>query len=276
MNTDSAITDDDISWINTYRKTVVETYSNRFQENEDRFADWQRLIDSFSGAVEAVLRHGREKFHAVDEAHNELCIAHVFLSNPDPSFVSLEYEPALSGTDKSIDFRAVTEDGRVVYIDVKTIKPKPTDRWDQYERALKEGWLPENVKVLLSEEWHGGELWHNMFAARSRMLEYALELEQKITDANLAGDKTTFVLALCGEGFYWHQDELEDFVSFYRTGQHREDDPFREAEAKYIEDQRISLLRSISNFACMRRIQGNIDCKRMNWNVLPPIFTDFH
>ena len=275
MTTESKLTDDEVTWIKSYKTAVVDAFNARFEENSERFQHGQRLVGRFSEAVEAVLQHARAKFHAVDEVHNELCIAHRLLSNSDPTFDRLEYEPTLTGTAKSIDFRASVEGGQTVYVDAKTIKPTPRDRWEQYERAVKEGWFPDNVQVLLSNEWLGGELWHNMFAARSRMLEYTVELEQKIADAGLAGDDTAFVLALCGEGFHWHQDELEDFVSFYRTGHHRVDDPFSQAETKYMQDQGICFSRTISHFACMRRTQGDIDPKRLNWNVQPPSVSAF-
>ena len=45
------------------------------------------------------------------------------------------------------------------------------------------------------------------------MLEYSLELEQKIAGAGLATGDTICVLALCGDGFHWHRDQLEDFVA---------------------------------------------------------------
>ena len=71
------------------------------------------------------------------------------------------------------------------------VKPKPRDRWEQYQRDEKEGWFPENVQVGLENNWLGGELWHNMFATRSRMLEYAVELETKIAKAELTAEVGT-------------------------------------------------------------------------------------
>jgi hypothetical protein len=123
----------------------------------------------------------------VDEAHNELCVASAILANEKPHTARLEYEPPLQDCKKSIDFRATAEDGSLNYVDVKTIKPLSKDRWDQYEKAREEKWLPENVHVILEKEWLGGEMWHSMFAARGRMLEYALELEAKIAEATLSG-----------------------------------------------------------------------------------------
>jgi hypothetical protein len=222
------------------------------------------------------LKVGRGKFSAVDEAHNELCIAAAILRNPNPEFSVLEYEPLLDRCSKSIDFRAKTTDDLTLFVDVKTIKPMSKDRWEQYEKALEEGWLPNNVKLLLSREWLGGELWHNTFAARSRFLDYALELEQKIADCKLQAEKTFFVLFFCGEGFYWYEDELQDFVSFYFSGTHRSDDPFSKAETRYMEEKRLSIGRTISRFACMRRPQGEIHRKRLNWNVQPPQDPSFY
>ena len=160
--------------------------------------------------------------------------------------------PPYSGLCHEASTRPVTRPGR----SLATMFTKPKDRWDQFEKALNNGWFPENVRVTLSKGWLGGELWHNMFAARARMLEYALELEAKITDCKLAEDNTSFILALCGDGFHWHRDDLEDFVSFYRNGSHRRDDPFSKAETKYIADNHITLDKTIWRFACMNRSQS--------------------
>jgi len=219
--------------------------------------------------VDAVKTNGRSLFRAVDEAHNELCIASAILENKEPQFTCLEYEPPINGCAKSIDFLATSNELKV-YVDVKTIKLVATDRWEQFEKAQAEGWLPGNVNITLEKEWLGGELWHNMFAARSRMLEYSLELELKIAEGNLSEGNTLFVLALCGEGFYWHQDEPEDFVSYYFSGTHRDDDPFSKAEARDIQDKNIGITQTISRFACMLRPQGDVLQKRLNWNVQPP------
>ena len=153
---------------------------------------------------------------------------------------------------------------------MKTIKPQAASRWDQFEKATKEGWIADNVHVVIAEEWLGGEIWHGWFAARSRMLEYTLELEQKIAEGNLTAEDTLFVLALCSDGFHWQQDGLEDFVSFYYSGVHRGDDAFFNAEMKYISDKKITLNRTISQFAYMKRPQSQIRTARLNWNVRPP------
>lgn len=238
---------DDIAWLRKYAKDVTDEYSARFQKSGTKFPDWKKSIERFRATVDVVIDQGRAHFHAVDEAHNELCVADGILATEQ--FAQLDYEPALTGTDQTIDFRATTENGLETYIDVKTIKPKYKDRWDQFEQARRESWLPDSVEVVLGKKWLGGEIWHSMFASRSRMLEYTLELEVKIAAAGLANAKTTTFLVLCGNGFDWHEDELEDFVSFYRSGAHRTDDPWAKAEAHHMKAKNITLQRTISRFA---------------------------
>lgn len=180
--------EDDITWIKAHAGAVTDTFGREFAAAKDRFKQGQQLLDRFNAAIETVLRLGRGHFSAVDEAHNEICIASALLANTGLRFIRLEYEPLLPGCSRSIDFRATADSGQIAYVDVKTIKPIAADRWDQFERAEKEGWLVDNVRVVIAQEWLGGEIWHGWFAARSRMLEYALELEQKIADANLVGE----------------------------------------------------------------------------------------
>jgi hypothetical protein len=151
----------------------------------------------------------------------------------------------------------------------KLPKPQTKDRWEQFERAVAEGSLPQKTSVLMHKDWLGGELWHNLFAARGRMLEYALELERKIAEGHLSRDNSLFVLALYREGFTWEEDELEDFISYYHSGTHRSDDLFANAEARYIQNKNIVITKTISRFVCMRSFPGDIFHERLNWNVQP-------
>lgn len=259
-----------MDWLKAYESQVKNAFEGIFRANESRFNDGLELLKRFQASIEEVIRHGRKKFHGVDEAHNELCVAAAILQGHSPQLVKVEYEPGLVGCTKSIDFRAKTADEAAYFFDVKTIKPLPKDRWEQYKRALKEGWFPENVRLCFSKEWLGGEFWHCAFAVRSRFLEYAVELEQKMADCKLDADNTSFALVLCGDGFHWHEDELEDFVAFYFIGKHRPDDPFAKAEVKYIDEKKLAVAKTITRFACLTRPQGAIHYKRLNWNVQPP------
>ncbi len=259
----------DVKWLEEYRSEVLKGFKPVFADALDQFAQGEQLLRRFNEAVDSV-RTGA-LFRTVDEAHNELCVAKALLENTKPRFSSLAYEPRLTGCGKSIDFRASFGGGSTAFVDVKTIKPEPKDRWDQFERALKEGWIPNNIVVALSKEWLGGEIWHQMFSARARMLEYTLELEVKIRDCALKNKgKALFILALCGNGVDWHEDGLEDFVQFYRTGRHRSDDLFSAVESHDTREKGVVLERTVSRFACMQRHQGEVFCRRLNWNVRAP------
>lgn len=264
-----SLTAEDIQRVEAYRAEVIETFGGILAGARDRFAGGDKLLQRFNDAVDLVLKGA--SFRAVDEAHNELCIARALLLNSKLPFVSVAYEPRLPGCAQSIDFRAVSAEGVTVFVDVKTIKPEAKDRWEQFEKAVREKWFPDHVIVALSKEWMGGEIWHGMFAARARMLEYTLELEAKIRECGLEGrENTLFVLALCGAGFEWREDQLEDFVQFYRNGRHRSDDPFAKVEAHFMEEEGTSLDRTVTRFACMRRRQFELFPVRLNWNVQGP------
>ena len=129
--------DEETTWINSYADEVCETFGAEFREAADRFARWKPLVQPFTQAVDCVLTHGHGYFSAVDEAHNELCIASAILANRSHRIVRLDYEPTLPGCAKSIDFRATAEDGTVFYADVKTIKPAAKDRWSNMKRRSK-------------------------------------------------------------------------------------------------------------------------------------------
>ena len=132
--------------------------------------------------------------------------------------------------------------------------------------------VSDNVHVSLSEQWMGGEIWHGWVAGRGRMLEYALELEQKIREGGLKGRKdTAFVLAICGTGFDWHESQLEDFVDFYRNGRYRPDDSFAKMEAHFMQERKLVLERTITSFAYMKRKTRAILPSVTHWNIRGPV-----
>jgi hypothetical protein len=270
MNTDRQIKEEDIKWLEDYRDVTSSYYHALFRTSSDRFRNHVQFLARFSSAAEEVRTSGWQSFRAANEAHNELCIAAALLENAVPRFTCLEYEPPLSGCSKTIDFRAIAADGLIVYIDVKTIEPRSKDRWDHFVKMRTEGRFPDNIRMILNQQWLGGEIWHNKFTARSRMLEHTQELERKIYEASLQGGNVVFVLALCGERFHWHESELEDFVSYYYLGKHHFDDPYEKMEERYVQENGISFARSITSFACLHRKQNALRYTSLNWNVQPP------
>jgi hypothetical protein len=278
-----------------YAKKVKSEFGGEFAASEARFpkSDSRKLIEKFERAVDAVLSKGVRQSGDVHAAHNEICVASRLLDVSRLRVTSLEYEPRLPGCAKTIDFRASTDEGQVVYFDVKTIQPERIDRWKKLEELRARGGFPPNVGLTLSwkdlpeesrrqneqlvEEAQaggvrdiGGEIWHEMFAARGKMLQYALELEGKIRECGLSTSGAQFVLVLCGDGSRWDEDELEDFAWFYRSGRHRQDDPFSNMEGRDITAKGIRLDQSVTGFACLFRKRGSLHAHRWNPSVQAP------
>lgn len=253
--------------VQAYTTEVEETLKARIVQHTDRFPDNAKLLRNFEGVRASASERGLRAF---DEIHNEVLVALSLLESEGREIQALRYEPALLGTAKTIDFRAEFKDSRVAYIDVKSIIPKAIDKWDQFEQAQEENWMPPTAGILLDKELLGGELWHYGAAARSRMLEHTVELEAKIEYALRSDPSALFCLALCSMAFHWSRDELEDFAGFYRRGQHRSDDPYARMEAKYIQGKGIILSQKVDSFAYLERKQFEIEASEMIWRVAPP------
>jgi hypothetical protein len=259
----------DVAWLREYEARTLSHFGPRFAAYLPRFAEGRMMLRQFSALLNAVVEQGRSHFRAVHESHNEICVADAILSDPSTLDARLLYEPKLPNTDTTIDFVLKEADARLTLIDVKTIKPQRLDRWEQYQRAISEGWLPSNVQYLLDQEGLGGELWHQAFASRARFLEYSLELEAKLAASRYGDIARRRILMFCGEGFNWHQNELEDFVTYYRTGAHCPSDPFSQAETRHFQDNGYAFVRSISSFGCLNRSEGRVEALRINWHVQP-------
>lgn len=259
---------DEIEQVERYRRQVTSAFGEIFTAETGRFPDGPRILVRFNDAVDRALTGS--PLRAITEAHNELCIARALLLNTKPRVSSLVYEVPLMSCAKSIDFRGVSDDGLTVFVDVKTIIPEPKDRWGQFEKMREEERFPEGHIIGVFKEWMGGEIWHGWFAGRGRMLEYTLELEEKIREAGLKGRKNTiFILAFCGTGL--HESQLEDFGDFYSSGRFRSDDSFAKMEAHFMEEQKLSLERTVTSFACMHRKQRAILPTLLHWKVRGPV-----
>src|SRR5262249_46226071 len=139
------------------------------------------------------------------------------------------------------------------YIEVKTVHPRTEDSEENLRKFEKRRELhPQNVHYIVSSSWLGAAIYGNSFSSRSKFMEYTLEFEDKLVKAKeiRSGDG---VLVFCGNGFAWHRDELEDFAHFYRTDQHRSDDPFSRMERHAIVSGEITLRRNITALGYLKR-----------------------
>lgn len=253
--------------VRDYVTRIATELAERIAHHSKRFPDGAKLLRKLTSERDRAPTNGLRAF---DEIHNEVVVALALLESQDADVRTLRYEPPLPGTDKTIDFQVEFENDHVAYIDVKSIVPKAVDKWSQYEQAQQQGWMPASAGVVLDKRMLGGELWHFGVAARSRMLEYAMELEAKIEFAKAMHPSATVCLMLCSMGFHWSRDELEDFAGFYRSGTHRPDDPYSVMEAKHLHDKQIVLSRGIDAFAFLERMQFELEASEINWRVAPP------
>jgi hypothetical protein len=262
-------TTDDASWVREHSCEVRDHYSRLFASSGTVFQRAQPLLERFVDASDAVLARGWSQWSALDEVHNELGIAGAILDARDYRIDELVYEPPPAVGGKTIDFRAKGHDGQSWLVDVKTIAPERIDRWEQFDTAKAKAWLTDRVDLVLLRDWMGGELWHSKTAARSRMLEYTLELEGKL-EGYPGFHPATTVLMLCGNGFHWHEDELEDFVAFYADGEHRADDSLAAMEKHFIDVKSLQLPRRVRTFGYCQRPSCGVSPSRLNWCVRPP------
>jgi hypothetical protein len=235
------------------------------ETKKDIFPSRSTLINRYHASANRVLQEGFSNLRAFYEVHNEVCTAAVLLE--ESAVKRVDYEPQINNCKKRFDFHISIADGSVRIIEVKTIHPISKDDWAKYKAATEKGLFPENTYLLLNDEWLGGELYHNSYAARGKMLDYTIEMEEKIESCfKDLKEKVTF-LVFFTDGFDWHLDELEDFVFFYRSGRHFPGDPFAAMEDDFIKKEGIDLKKVIHYFACFRRPKTEIRPNKIIWNV---------
>src|SRR5438094_8202175 len=178
-------TDEDAEWIRSHCAEIEGEFSLFFEARAAVFPKWRLLMDRLRGARDTVLTRGWPHRSEIEEGHNEICVAAAILEKPNSLVRSLDYEPKLGGTEKTIDFIAVVQGKAPCFVDVKTIAPKSVDRWEQYQWAHDARLLGDPPMLGLSREGLGGEIWHANVAARARMLEHTVELEDKLSLAGL-------------------------------------------------------------------------------------------
>ena len=231
------------------------------------------LASRVSLAVERIIAEGVPALGGLMTFHNELCVALDLLrSAQDSGLTLLDYEPTIVGADRKIDFRWKDDAGHTAWIEVKTIQPAAQDDSEKLAKLKRRGRFPQRVEVYYGGNI-GGELFHASYAARAKMLDYALETEEKIEALGIDPDVEPVTLAFCNNGFDWTEDELEDFVAFCSTGEHRADDAYREMENDHITQQGISLTSSISRFAYLERPTSSLRPTKKNWLVTSPGFS---
>jgi hypothetical protein len=268
-----------LCWKDSEQKEYFETHVAQVKDElisiiikeKTRFPSYEKLLNRFNEAASLLKSNGLRNLDHFFEIHNEVCLAISILEdNSEPKCIQLDYELPFSNSNKLIDFKAQFSMGPPRWLEVKTIHPTSQDDWRRYEKDLSNHRFSDNTSFILQKEWMGGTLYHNAFAARSRILEYTIDFEKKISEC-LAEASITF-LVLFSNGFHWHLDELEDFVHFYRHGSHFIGDHFGRMEQYYLETNNITLLRNIDHFSYIEKPDVSIRPKLGIYSIIPPIW----
>ena len=243
------------------------------ETESDRFPSRSRLLTRFDESATRLLENGLEALDAFQESHNEVCTAVAILEDPaEPRCAKLDYEPSMNRCDKRFDFRVdFGQHGGAVWVEVKTIHPKAKDAWDGYTAAVNARHFPDNAELILDDSWLGGELFHKYFSARTKILSYTLDTEEKVAQCLQAASETV-CLVFFSNGFDWHIEDLEDFLYFYRHGKHYDGDHFRLMEEHHIAHRNISLRRNIDHFGYFKRPSTAVRPAGGTWNVKPPLW----
>jgi hypothetical protein len=228
-----------VKWIAAVQAELVPKLSA-----DKRFLNCGKLFSCFQEKVSAWRKNGDLK--QVIDFGNELAAASCLLE-PMATDARLEYEPAMIGTDKKIDFRRKTAAG-TEWFEVKTVAPLWTDDEPGWERFLKLALdFPEKAELIVNKKWCGSAVSGQAIKARWSFINYTVNTEERA--ALIPRDQQgPLRLILCSNGFDWHDDELEDFADFYQTGKPRTDDWMANATARYMAERNIVFARSLVGF----------------------------
>ena len=267
-----------MAWLDEDQRIFFEEHIRKVEEDlcalvqseTSRFPSRNKLLQRLRESEKRLMSEGTDALSQFFESHNELCIAAEILKDPtDGGCSRLEYEPPLDGCNRFFDFSVVYRSGPTRWIEVKTIHPKMKDDWNRYLKDFQNDRFTQRTRLVLERDWMGGELYHQTFAARSKIMEYTLETEEKIEDCLKSQKERITFLAFFSNGFDWHIDHLEDFVFFYRHGTHFDGDHFSKMEQHYLETKGITLKRNIQHFSYIKRPDVSVRPVGGTWSVEP-------
>jgi hypothetical protein len=212
-----------------------------------KFLGRDRLIARFEDQFGRWQPGPGRTFSQILETINEIAAAVAMLDSSE-DITELAYEPRLSQTDRTIDFRITFASGRRCWIDVKTVAPEWRDDdagWKRFE-AIATG-FPSNARLVVDKNLAGAALSGLEIKARWTFIQRTRETEQK--EALLSPEEKAPVrLLFCSNGAL-RKDALEDFADFYLTGRFRPDDWMQNAVARYMQDEKVVLAQTLVGFS---------------------------
>jgi hypothetical protein len=232
---------------------VAAAYRPLIIPDGSRLERGSKLWGQFTDAIAAYRRQGKDRLPALIERVNEMAVARILINDPTFAPGKILYEPRIAVDDRRIDFVVREAEGGSLYIEVKTVRPTANDsedNWEKYETRKERH--TEHVTYHVEKRWMGTTIYGNSFSARSKFMEYTLDFETRLAEADKV-QPGRGMLVFCGGGLEWHLSELKDFADFYLTGRHRLDDPFAKMEADHLRKGNIELKRNIAAFGFMKR-----------------------
>lgn len=265
--------------LNEDTKNLIQSFINAsindlvkvVELNHEKFPSWEKLISLYNDSIDKLFSEGTTALNRFQEMYNELCTAVLILEDTTISKERcLEYEPKIAKGKPRFDFKITVPDEPIRWIEVKTVHPDTQDDWNQFQKAVRNNRFPQNTEMILHKDWLGGELFHNAYSSRKKMIDNALVMEKKIEACLNKSETDITFLVLFSDGLQWHIDRLEDFIHYYRTGFHFPGDPFSKMEKFFYETEGICFKKTINHFAYIRRQKAENRPSRVVWSVLPP------
>ena len=249
-------------WVTEFRARLVPRLMS-----DCRFASSGDLVAKFERSVER-WRAGSEIRQLINDA-NELAAAAALLNVLKPDDV-LRYEPRLSATRKTLDFLIQGQDGSRGWIDMKTVAPVWNNDDDAWKRLVEiaKG-FSSNSQLVINRDFCGAAIGGQKLNARWTFVQRTIEVEAKAALLT-AQERGPVRLMLCSAG-EWHEDDLEDFSDFYRTGNFRGDDWAQNAVARYMGERSLSFTRVLSGFCYLDRRHDEVEARRLRLDARGPM-----
>lgn len=251
-------------WISDVRRRLIPQL-----RADARLIGFNTLEANFDNSISA-WHAGTGKFRQVVEMGNELAVAAVLLQRTAVN-AQVHYERRLLRTPKSIDFCVVAANGRLEWIDVKTVAPTWQDddaAWLRFEAIAAD--FPDNARLVVDRDFGGAAIAGHELKSRWSFLQRTVELESKqlLLDPLEQGPVR---LLLCCRG-EWEVDALEDFADFYHAGCAREDDWARNAIARYMAERAMSFRGTLAGFCFLKRRHEDVFAEEFAHDVRGPGF----
>lgn len=223
---------------------------------DGRFPDAQKLAERFNASISQWRKDGNVR-PAINDA-NEILAAVAILRNTGPK-AQLLYEPKLSATSKTIDFRLDYDGELFSWYDVKTIAPNWQDddaSWKRFEKIAQD--FPPNAQLIVDRGMGGAALSGQEFKARWSLIRRTVETEEKASLLTIA-ERAPVSLLICADGASFGRQAVGFFAHYYDHGTFKGEDWARHAIERHLKDEGISLRRNLSGFAYMERLQDETD-----------------